>query len=954
MPSRPPSAAPSFLDSGSADTPSAETTQNLSTQNLSFVEAQYTRYVHDANSVSPDWREYFDNLHADHDTVTSEILQSPFQRDSIFHRATSAAEANPSGSDDAAQQEKLDQLIRNYRVRGHIIAQIDPLNETRPSPPELDPAFYGFTSEHLNREFSTQWFGGPEKRTLREMLAWLQTTYCRSIGVQFMHIDSLQVRSWLQDRMERAANRIKLDRDQQIRILTRLCDAITFEEFIQKKYVGAKSFSLEGAESLIPLLDMAIERASEHGAELIVLGMAHRGRLNVLANIMGKKPSRIFREFEDRDPERQMGRGDVKYHLGYSSDWTTQAGKNVHLTLCFNPSHLEFVNPVVLGRLRSKQDEQKDYERRNSCAILIHGDAAFAGEGVVQETLNLSELPGYKTGGTVHIIVNNQIGFTTSPSEGRSCTYATDVARMLQIPIFHVNGEDPEAVAQVVTLAMDFRRHFQRDVIIDMYCYRRRGHNEGDEPAFTQPTMYKVISKRKSVFESYLDSLLSMRGMERHEAQQIMQLRSHVLEEELTEARKDKFEFLQDSGGGIWRGFVGGEYANAECIDTGIPAQEIQRLTEHLNTPPKEFSPHKRVKRILQQRLSMGSGDVPFDWGGAESVAFGSLVETGIQMRFSGQDVRRGTFSHRHAALYDCDSGKVWIGLQDLAARPELVEIHNSPLSEVGVLGFEYGYSLDCPAGLVIWEAQFGDFVNAAQVIVDQFISSAEDKWNRLSGLIMLLPHGFEGQGPEHSSARLERFLLLAAEDNITVAVPSTPAQYFHMLRRHVLRKWKKPLIVMTPKSLLRHKLAVSPRGEMEQGGFQEVIPDTSTAPKENIRRILLCSGKIYYELETARQEQNHNDVAILRVEQLYPFPTQLLTRLLSEYPTTAPVVWVQEEPKNNGAWPFLRLEFGDTIANDRPLLDNCRAASASPATGSGTSHKLEQQRLIQKAFEVS
>jgi len=952
--SRHPSAAPSFLDSDSTGNSPAEPTQHLSTQSLSFVENQYANYVHDPNSVSPDWREYFDELHAGRETVTPETLQSPFQHGSIFHRAASGPATGSSGSDDAAQQEKLDQLIRNYRVRGHIIAQIDPLNEARPSPPELDPAFYGFTEEHLNHEFSTQWFGGPEKHTLKEMLAWLQTTYCRSIGVQFMHIDSLQVRTWLQDRMESAANRIQLSRDEQVRILTRLCDAITFEEFIQKKYVGAKSFSLEGAESLIPLLDMAIERASEHGVELVVLGMAHRGRLNVLANIMGKKPSRIFREFEDRDPERQMGRGDVKYHLGYSSDWTTQAGKNVHLTLCFNPSHLEFVNPVVLGRLRAKQDEQQDYDRHNSCAILIHGDAAFAGEGVVQETLNLSELPGYRTGGTVHIIVNNQIGFTTSPSEGRSCTYATDVARMLQIPIFHVNGEDPEAVAQVVGLAMDFRRHFQRDVIIDMYCYRRRGHNEGDEPAFTQPTMYKNIGKRKSVFESYLDSLLSMRGLERNEAQTIMELRSHLLEDELAKARQDKFEFLEDSGGGIWKDFVGGPYANAQEIDTGLAATEIQRLTESLNTPPEGFSPHKRVKRILQQRIAMGNGDVPFDWGGAESVAFGSLVETGIQMRFSGQDVRRGTFSHRHAALYDSENGKVWMSVQDLASRPELVEIHNSPLSEVGVLGFEYGYSLDCPAGLVIWEAQFGDFVNAAQVIVDQFISSAEDKWDRLSGLVMLLPHGFEGQGPEHSSARLERFLMLAAEDNMTVAVPSTPAQYFHMLRRHVIRSWKKPLIVMTPKSLLRHKLAVSSRSELEQGTFQEVIPDTSDAPKEGIRRILLCAGKVYYELESMRQEHAHHDVAILRVEQLYPFPEQQLEKLLSNYPTGVPVVWVQEEPKNNGAWPFLRIQFGDTIANGRQLHDNCRPASASPATGSGKSHKLEQQGLLHRAFEVS
>lgn len=948
---RHPSASPAFLDSESSDESASPQSPQLNATSLAFVENQYSLYVHDPNSVSPDWREYFDEIHAGHDTVTPEILQTPFQHSSIFHR-DGRATAAPAVGDETARQEKLDQLIRNYRVRGHIISQIDPLQAERPSPPELDPAFYGFTEEDLSREFSTQWFGGPEKRTLADILSWLQTTYCRSIGVQFMHIDSLQVRAWLQDRMETAANRIRLSREQQIRILTRLCDAVTFEEFIQKKYVGAKSFSLEGAESLIPLLDMAIERANEHGVNLIVLGMAHRGRLNVLANIMGKRPSNIFREFEDRDPERLMGRGDVKYHLGFSSDWITQTGNKVHLTLCFNPSHLEFVNPVVLGRLRAKQDLQQDYNHTKSCAILIHGDAAFAGEGVVQETLNLSELPGYKTGGTVHIVVNNQIGFTTSPSEGRSCTYATDVARMLQIPIFHVNGEDPEAVAQVIRLAMDFREHFHRDVIIDMYCYRRRGHNEGDEPAFTQPTMYQAIKKRKPVFESYLESLLSLNDLGRNESHNIMEARSLLLEEELAAARGDQFQHLQDSGGGIWKGYFGGPYSNCDEVDSRLTADNIQQLTQHLNTPPEGFTPHKRVNRILQQRLKMGAGEIPFDWGGAESVAFGSLVESGIQMRFSGQDVRRGTFSHRHAALYDSTNGKVWIGLQDLAERPELVEIHNSPLSEAGVLGFEYGYSLDCPAGLVIWEAQFGDFVNAAQVIIDQFISSAEDKWDRLSGLIMLLPHGFEGQGPEHSSARLERFLTLAAEDNMTITVPSTPAQYFHMLRRHALRRWKKPLIVMTPKSLLRHKEAVSPRSDLEDGGFHEIIPDTVDLTKQDVKKILLCSGKVYYELEATRQEQNCTNVALIRIEQLYPFPARELEVVLKDYPTDIPVVWVQEEPWNSGAWPFLRTRFGDTLAG-RTLLDNCRPESASPATGSGTSHKIEQQALLQKAFEL-
>lgn len=954
-----PAAAPSFLDSP-AEAPTEQKPRRshslLSTQSLAFIEQQYGDYLHDRGSVSPDWRDYFDDIHAGNEDVTAEVLQTPFKHDSIFHRQ--ARTAGPSGSvaqssDTAILQERLDQLIRNFRVRGHIIAKIDPLNAKRPQPPELDPAFYGFTEEHMDMEFSTQWFGGAECRTLRDMVNWLQMTYCRSIGVQFMHIDSLQVRAWLRDRMERTGNRLRLSRDEQIRILRRLSDAVMFEEFVQKKYVGAKSFSLEGAESLIPLLDMAIERAGGQGIDLIVMGMAHRGRLNVLANIMGKRPSRIFREFEDRDPELQMGRGDVKYHLGFSSDWQTAAGEEVHLTLCFNPSHLEFVNPVALGRLRGKQDHREDFERRNSLAILIHGDAAFAGEGVAQETLNLSELTGYRTGGTLHIVVNNQIGFTTSASEGRSCTYATDVARMLQIPIFHVNGEDPEAVAQVVQLAMDFREKFQRDVIIDMYCFRRRGHNEGDEPAFTQPTMYQLIRQRKTVFESYLDSTLAMGELTREEADEIVAKRMKVLEDELEEARSDEFAHLKDGGSGTWKEFRGGPVSDADDVDTTLPAAELKRIATALSTPPEGFSPHARLNRMLQNRRSMANDDLPFDWGGAEMAALGSVVAAGHQLRFSGQDVRRGTFSHRHAALYDMTDGRVWLGLQDLASRPEQVELHNSPLSEIGVLGFEYGYSLDQPDSLTIWEAQFGDFVNVAQVIIDQFISSAEDKWKRLSGLVMLLPHGFEGQGPEHSSARLERFLTLAAEDNMQICVPTTPAQHFHLLRRQAFRKWKKPLVVMTPKSLLRHKEAVSTFSDVATGSFQEVIADSGVKPKA-VTRILLCSGKIFYELDSVRRESERDDVAILRVEQLYPFPATELAEKLSAYGADVPVYWVQEEPRNMGAWPSIRVRFGDDIFDTHPLAGITRPESASPATGSGTSHKIEQQAILKQALEIA
>ena len=952
-----PSSAPTFLSSPSDEpasdsAPTGNLADRLSTQNLEFAESQYANYLRDRNSVSPDWRDYFDELQAGQEMLSPENLEQPFRYESLFHRTVSGR-VDPSASDASILQERLDQLIRNYRVRGHIVAQIDPLNHARPKPAELDPSFYGLTQEHMNMEFSTQWFGGPECRTLRAMLTWLQTTYCRSIGAQFMHIDSLHVRAWLQDRMEKTANRIRLSREEQIRILTRLSDAVMFEEFVQKKYVGAKSFSLEGSESLIPLLDLAIERAGSQGIDLVVLGMAHRGRLNVLANIMGKSPNKIFREFEDCDPELKMGRGDVKYHLGYSSDWHTAAGQKVHLTLCFNPSHLEFVNPVALGRLRAKQDRLGDFERRKSCVILIHGDAAFAGEGVVQETLNLSELPGYQTGGTVHIIVNNQVGFTTSPSEARSCTYATDVARMLQIPIFHVNGEDPEAVAQVVQLAMDFRAKFHRDVIIDMYCFRRRGHNEGDEPSFTQPTMYQVIRSRETVFESYMRSLLSLRELTREEADEIVAKRAEVLENELAEARREGYKYLEDSGGGVWKGFFGGPASEADEVATSVSQDELKAVCKVLNSPPEGFTPHPRLIKMLEQRIEMAAGTKAFDWGGAEMAALGTLVKEGVRLRFTGQDVRRGTFSHRHAGLFDSNDGHVWIGLQSLAAQPELVELYNSPLSEVGVLGFEYGYSLDCPDGLVIWEAQFGDFVNVAQVIIDQFISSAEDKWRRLSGLVMLLPHGFEGQGPEHSSARLERFLQQAAEDNIQICNTTTPANYFHLLRRHTLRRWKKPLVVMTPKSLLRHKDAISPISEFTSGHFHEVLADSKNTIPDSVRRVLLCSGKVYYDLAAYRDEHKIEDVAIVRLEQLYPFPEAALQKELERYPQNASIVWVQEEPGNMGAWGFLRYKFGSQLLNRYPFKGISRPESASPATGSGTSHKIEQQAILKKAFEI-
>jgi 2-oxoglutarate dehydrogenase E1 component len=725
-----------------------------------------------------------------------------------------------------------------------------------------------------------------------------------------------------------------------------------FEEFIQKRFLGAKSFSLEGSESLIPLVEMAIERGASQDVTDCVLGMAHRGRLNVLANIMGKSPQKIFREFADMDPELHVGRGDVKYHLGHSTDYQAANGKSVHLTLCFNPSHLEFVNPVAIGRMRSRQDRVGDMSRQQGLVILIHGDAAFAGEGIIQETLNLSELDAYRVGGTLHVIVNNQIGFTTGPRESRSCMYATDVAKMLQIPIFHVNGEDPEAVAQVVNLAMDFRREFQRDVVIDMYCFRRRGHNEADEPAFTQPALYRVIERRPSVHESYLEKLLKLGEVTREEAQQIVEQQQAKLAADLSVAKSEDFVHNNDIGG-VWSFYIGGRERDAADVDTGVRREVLVHLLDRLVALPDGFQPHAKIKKFLEGRVQMAAGAQPLDWSAAEALALATLATQGLRIRISGQDSQRGTFSHRHAVIHDVVTDETYCSLEHLAPDQAPVEIYNSPLSEAGVLGFEYGYSLDCPDGLVMWEAQFGDFVNAAQVVIDQFICSAEDKWNRLSGIVMLLPHGFEGQGPEHSSARLERFLSLCAKDNMQVVQPTTPAQLFHCLRRQVLRVWRKPLVVMTPKSLLRNPACVSSLDELVKGSFQRVIPDPSGVAAQDVRRILLCSGKVAYELEKRRQDLGRRDVAIVRVEQLYPLPRRDLEEALAHYTPGTPAVWVQDEPENMGAWRFLRIHFGEKLLDRFPFSGMCRQSAASPATGSKKSHDLEQNELLNASFTV-
>jgi len=929
---------------------------------LAFAEDLFVSWQQDPASVSPDWRAYFESLPgARKDTAR----QGPSFRAASIFNPPEIQRPGPNGNgkshamlapgEVAAQQDKVDQLVRAYRTRGHLVAKIDPLERPRPELSELDPASYGFSEADLDRRFSTSELFGPPTMTLRQILEKLRATYCRSIGVQYMHIDDMVRSNWLRERLEGSENRLEMSREEQLRILTKLTESTLFEEFIQKKFLGAKSFSLEGAESLIPLLDRAIERAAGQGITDVVIGMAHRGRLNVLANILHKGARQIFREFADVDHALYRMGGDVKYHMGYSSEYETASGAKLAISLCFNPSHLEFVDPVAMGRVRARDDVERVREGGvpSSLTLLIHGDAAFAGQGVVQETLNMSQLPGYNVGGTIHVIVNNQVGFTTDPQDGRSTTYATDVARMLQCPILHVNGEDPEAVAQTIRLAMDFRKTWRSDVIVDMYAYRRRGHNEGDEPSFTQPLMYETIRARKTVREGYLDHLLQLGGVTRADADAIEEQCRARLEAELDASKSKDYVYQSSKLGPEWSNYKGGRDADAPDAPTVFPKERLQKLLTATTQVPAGFTVHPKIVSILERRAEMARGEKPLDWAAGEAAAFATLAVQGARIRLSGQDSERGTFSHRHTVLHDVVTGKTHMPLAHIDPAQAPIEIWNSPLSETGVMGFEYGYTLEAPGALVLWEAQFGDFVNAAQVIVDQFLVSAEEKWKRLSGLVLLLPHGFEGQGPEHSSARLERFLQLCADDNIQVANVTTPAQLFHMLRRQVLRPWRKPLIVMTPKSLLRHPRAVSSIDELSDGRFHRILADV--APKgakarEKVSRVLLCSGKVYYDLEDEREKRKVDDVAILRFEQLHPLQERDVEVALSTYGKDVPVIWVQEEPANMGAWHHLLVRFGGRIAG-RPFSASTRAAAASPATGSPTSHKIEQQEVLDRAF---
>jgi 2-oxoglutarate dehydrogenase E1 component len=844
-------------------------------------------------------------------------------------------------------------LVNAYRSRGHFNARLDPLGLLETARiVELDPATWGFTQRDLERTIEPTGIHGLARATLGEILEHLRRVYADTVGLEFMHITSPARRSWLAERMETQLL-VPLPADVRIRMLGLLINAEQFERFCHTKYPGTKRFSLEGSEGLIPMLDAVLTHTARLGAIECVLGMAHRGRLTTLESILRRPGRDLFAQFEDIEPEKAMGGGDVKYHLGYSTDRTDANGQSMHVSLAFNPSHLEAVDPVVVGRVRAKQIRHGDFEHRRVVGVLVHGDAAFAGQGLVPETLQLSGLPGYRTGGTVHVIVNNQVGFTASPAEQRSTPYCTDVAKMLECPIWHVNGEDIDAMARVVEIACEYRAQFGCDVVIDMYSFRKYGHNENDEPSFTQPQMYERIKRKPSSVEVYSKHLIEQGVVSADEVIAMTQRRVGELEGELEAAKAAKQRPDGPSMTAMWRGYHGGITEQPEDADTRVPRSVLEHIAATMSEVPPGFTPHPKIERLLEQRAQMGKGERPLDWGMAELLAYGSLLQQGVNVRMSGQDCSRGTFSHRHIIITDIKTGREHLVLGQLHHDQGLCRIFDSPLSEAGVLGFEFGYSLDYPDSLVLWEAQFGDFANGAQVIIDQFITSSEDKWRRLSGIVLLLPHGYEGQGPEHSSARLERYLQSCAEHNIQVAQPTTPAQMFHLLRGQVLRRLRKPLIVMTPKSLLRLPAASSPLDELATGRFHRVLHDAVADPAQ-VTRVLLCSGKIYYELAEERSRRSDSTTAIVRIEKLYPWWPQLIAAAtLDKYPKLAELFWVQDEPCNMGAGQFVTPRLQALIEGRAIKYDFIgRAESASPATGSHKAHVLEQQQILARALD--
>ena len=950
----------------------------LALANLPFAEELYFQFLRDPASVDPEWRRLFVDLAQLEGAVglngvgsTAVVPPASFPRSIFAGRLTGTHEDAPSAPGAIQSRismrllsERVQRIVEAYRELGHLSADLDPLGLVKRPSPQVALESYGLAEEDLDLVFSSENVTGPRRKTLRDLVSLLRETYCRTIGVQTSHIHDLELRDWLQSRMESTRNRLPLTRADRIQVFQQVIGAEVFEQFLQNKFLGSKRFSLEGAESLIPLLERLVERAARSSVSEIVIGMAHRGRLNVLANVLKKPASQIFAEFQDKLDEKadlNDGGGDVKYHLGFSIDRVFGEGADehrVHLSLAFNPSHLEWVNTVVQGRVRAKQDRLGDTGRTRALPILIHGDAAFAGQGIIAEALNMSELDGYRVGGTVHIVVNNQVGFTTSPASAKSTTYATDVATMLQIPIFHVNGEDPEAVCQVVDLAVDFRQRFHRDALIELWCYRKLGHNEGDEPTYTQPVMYRAIATKPSIRMAYLaydDAHPAPDGgppITVEETDAIAAGKRRELEAELEVANKLETPPRPSTFAGAWARLKGGADNKVPEVPTAITLAAVKEVTRALTTTPADFHIHPKLQKlIIEARGQMGAGEKPVDWGMGEALGFGTLLAQGTRVRLSGQDSRRGTFSHRHAVLYDHEDGHEYTPLAHLGPKQGVFEVLDSPLTEGAVLGFDFGYSLDMPEGLTIWEAQFGDFVNAAQVIIDQFISSSEAKWHRVSGLVLLLPHGMEGQGPEHSNARLDRFLNLCVNDNMQVCNLTTPAQYFHALRRQVLRPYRKPLIIMSPKSLLRHPAATSPLSAFTEGGFQHIISDPLVKDPTRVRRVLLCTGKIYYDLIAAREAHKHEDVAIVRVEQLFPLHKDELLEALSGYAEGTPVVWVQEEPKNMGAWAYMNRELPPLLAGSFPWSSVTRPLSASPATGSAKRHTREQTRLVAEAF---
>ncbi len=967
-------------------------TSFLQGHNAEFIEQLYAKYAQNPDAVDESWKEYFRILAEDEldikkdaagpswaradwppspqDELTS-ALDGQWSEEAVAEKISSkAATSGVSLTDKQIQRAVVDSiralmLIRAYRHRGHLAADLDPLGLSERKPhPELDPATYGFTDADMDRPIFIDNVLGLQTASIREIVGLLQRTYCGTFALQYMHISDPDEASWLKERIEGLGKEIQFTREGRKAILNKLVEAEGFEKFLHVKYMGTKRFGLDGGEALIPAMEQIIKRGGALGVKDIVVGMPHRGRLSVLANVMAKPYKAIFNEFQGGSfkPEEVEGSGDVKYHLGASSDRAFD-GNNVHLSLTANPSHLEAVNPVVIGKVRAKQHQLGDDSRTTVMPILLHGDAAFAGQGVVAECFGLSGLKGHKTGGTIHIVVNNQIGFTTAPHNSRSSPYPTDIALMVEAPIFHVNGDDPEAVVHAAKVATEFRQKFGKDVVLDIFCYRRFGHNEGDEPMFTQPRMYTAIKGHKTTLQIYTERLVRDGLIPEGEIEDMKAAFQAHLNEEF-EAGKDYRPNKADWLDGRWSGLGKneGEYQRGE---TAVDQKVLQEVGENLTRVPDHITPHKTVLRMLDNKRKMIETGEGIDWATAEALAFGSLLLEGFPVRLSGQDCTRGTFSHRHSAFIDQQTEERWKPLNHMREGQPRYEVIDSMLSEYAVLGFEYGYSLAEPNTLTMWEAQFGDFANGAQIMIDQFVASGERKWLRMSGLVMLLPHGFEGQGPEHSSARLERYLQLSAEDNWIVANCTTPANYFHILRRQLHRSFRKPLVLMTPKSLLRHKMAVSKMTEMASGSsFHRVLWDDAQyghsdlvlAADDKIKRVVLCSGKVYFDLLEERDKRGVDDVYLMRLEQFYPFPALSLTKELQRFPK-ADVVWCQEEPKNQGAWTFVEPNIEWVLGRidakfKRPKYAG-RTASASPATGLATQHKSEQQALVDDALTL-